>query len=189
MDKSYYYDLSLDSLSKINHEYPEYKDWSKTKKSKDSIMKYLKLIQINYNDAILLKKLGYNKNDNQYGPRLYYTINNNDVSIYINRPVYSYNDMYTFDNDKVPVYNLLGIINYIENKFNFRIKYSCVTSPINKDKFLLRIEHNNDEENPIYIRDTENNNEFDRNKLGYKKAALAFYLFYIKKYIYTMNIK
>jgi len=183
MDKKEYYDLSEDNLKGVKKEYEEYKNWSKVKKEENSISKYLRLIQISYDDAVIINKIGKDKDDDEYGPCLYFMETNHEIKIYSNHnPTHSYHDLYK-DNERFASYSLGSIIEYIEESNNIKIRYQLIDSPISKDKFLLRITENNDEDTYFYIRDEENNNEFEYNKEGYKKAALGIYLFYIKKYI------
>lgn len=184
MDRKEYFDISEDNLKGIKKEYAEYKYWSKVKKEEDSISKYLRLIQISYDDAVIINKIGKDKDDAGYGPYLYFIEISHEIKIYTNHnPIYSYHELYK-DNERFTSYSLGSIIGYIEESNNINIKYQKIDSPISKDKFLLRITENNDEDTHFYIRDEENNNEFEYNKEGYKKAALGIYLFYIKKYIY-----
>ena len=190
MDINQYFDVSLDTLNNISKESSEYKTWSKNKKEKNSVLKYLNLIYTSFNDSKIIKKLKYNKDDDQYGPYLYYLLkdsSNNIVNIYINRPVKSYKNIYDeYNKNTYPAYSLNHMLVYIQKRFNISIWWSEIDSPCTKNYFVLRL-GKDDCEDPIYIRNKNNDIEFPKTSDGYRDAAISLYLFYIKKYIYTIN--
>ena len=71
MDINQYFDVSLDTLNNISKESSEYKTWSKNKKEKNSVLKYLNLENINCRN-LKVSNMDFRETNIRINPQMVY---------------------------------------------------------------------------------------------------------------------